>query len=282
METLHDEYAPVNLVCSSLRQHPVWASAVTHLLQTDGRRWKEAHLVTHDIALSILDPHTERYEIFRLLLISSADINNPQILSRIQHLSQLDATNTALVFLLQPHDTEEGPPAMQAFMELHIRLTATQQYLPIIPLSTLPDLPTALQAFQSSLAASRAHHRTRLPTAAVDAARDILPFCAIAYNTTTNNNNSSSSSTGTHNTVISGRSSGRMKNDEGTKSAALSRQAVESLSQGFFSFRELVQGISTAEGQSGVRMAVGDAEGEGMVAFWGWEFEVGGGTTSTG
>ncbi|KAK4105859.1 hypothetical protein N658DRAFT_136005 [Parathielavia hyrcaniae] len=275
VEYTQDEYLPVNLVCSSLRQRSVWASTATHILQADGRRWKEAHLGTHDLALSIVDPHTEHYEVFRLLLLSSAEISKPQTLSRIQRLSQLDATNTALILLLQPHDTEGGPPAMQAFMELHIRLAQVQQHIPVIPLSALPNLPTAVQAFQSSLAASRAHHST----AAVDAARDLLPFCAITYNSNSTSSSSYTNDASTNNIAVAG-SSG-MKNDEGNKSAALSGRAVETLSQGFFRFRELLQGIGTADGQRGVKMAVGEAEGERMVAFWGWEFEVGGGGGAT-
>jgi hypothetical protein len=80
--------------------------------------------LTHDIALSIPDLHSENYETFHILLLSPEDLTNPQTLPRIQHLRQLtNGHNTALLFLL--HTQGGGPPApqpaMQAFMDLHIQ-----------------------------------------------------------------------------------------------------------------------------------------------------------------
>ncbi|EAQ93313.1 predicted protein [Chaetomium globosum CBS 148.51] len=65
---------------------------------------------------------------------------------------------------------------MQSFVELHIHLQTHALPLPIIPLASSDPaaLPTALQAFQSSLTTARS--ACRWP---VDAARELLPWCTV-------------------------------------------------------------------------------------------------------
>lgn len=80
----------------------------------------EANLATHDIALSIQDPHTERHDVFRLLLVSPEDINDSPALHRIQQLHRLSGgQNSALIFLL--HHQGGTQAAMHPFMDLHIK-----------------------------------------------------------------------------------------------------------------------------------------------------------------
>ncbi|KAK3310097.1 uncharacterized protein B0T15DRAFT_24361 [Chaetomium strumarium] len=243
----HREGISANIVCSSLRHRPAWASAVTQLLESDRGRWLEASLRTHDVALSITEAdsqgqgvyHSEYSEhpVFRLLLLSPEDINDPRTLPRVEQLHCLDnGRNAALIFLLD-HDKSQSP--MQPFMELHLQLPSNRT-LPIIPLLNANDLPTTLRSFQSSLTSSR--DMRQWP---VDPARDLLPFCNIT-------------------------------------SSPLSRCCVDALSKGFFaSFRELLEGIATEEGQSGLREVLELATGKGngevdrLIAFWKHEFATG-------
>ncbi|KAK4038757.1 hypothetical protein C8A01DRAFT_47707 [Parachaetomium inaequale] len=265
------EEFPVNLVCSSLRQRPAWSSTATQLLQSDGRRWREAHLGTHDIALTIPDPHTEEnHDTFRLLLLSPEDLTNPRTLPRIQHLHRLsNGRNTALLFFLESQNGAQ--PAMQPFMDLHITLHSHNCPMPIIPLASSSAetdnshaspaaAGRALQTFRSSLVASRGAARRRWP---VDTAGDLLPYCTTTATTTTTNNNNETGSSSSSSTSV--------------PAAGLSRRAVEVLSGRWFSFGELLRdGVATEEGRREVREAVGDAEGEGVVAFWGFEFATAG------
>jgi hypothetical protein len=163
-------------------------------------------------------------------------------------------------------------------MDTYRLTTTTHHHLPIIPLPTLPDLPTSLQTFQTSLAASR-EHSTWLP--AVDAARDLLPSCAIT--TTSTNTNSTATGSGGNSSSYNWRSNDNTGSGGGhvDKSTALSPRTAESLSRVFFSFRELLEGIGTEDGQREVKRVIGEGEGEGLVAFWGWEFEVAGAGTMT-
>ncbi|KAK4237139.1 hypothetical protein C8A03DRAFT_16276 [Achaetomium macrosporum] len=240
----HREDISVNMVCSSLRQRPAWASAATQLLESDRRRWSEASLGTHDIALSITEAdseghgvdhsHYSEHLVFRLLLLSPEDINDPKTLPRVKQLQRFNnGHNAAVVFLL---DYEKSQGAMQPFMEL----TTSNCTLPIIPLPTANDLPTTLRSFQSSLASAREVRQWP-----ADAARDLLPYCTITP-------------------------------------SPLSRRCVDALSMGCFaSFKELLEGIVTEEEQRGLREVLELETGEGngevgrLIAFWQHEFATG-------
>jgi hypothetical protein len=76
--------------------------------------------------LGIPGAHSQRYDTFRLILLSSEDINNPQTLTRIEHLHHLsNGQNAAVIFLLDQEDTTQ--PAMHPFMELHIKYPSPQK-----------------------------------------------------------------------------------------------------------------------------------------------------------
>jgi hypothetical protein len=317
----------------------------------------ETNLVTHDIALSIPDPRTESHDVSQLLLLSPEDIDNPHTLARIQQFHHHShGRNAGLLFLL--HHPEGTQAAMKPFMDLHIqyvvqslpnhitlttynlltllrRLTTHRLTLPIIPIASPESDPnaliTALQAFQSSLAAARAAQHPHRP---VDAARDLLPYCTVAgtkavSSEATNRNpspyinpyisgsGSGSDSAGTPagTSIFSGSTTSRVSSTvhpsgsgslsgggnnstsgSGSLSlshggngasnhtptfcrstppaAALSSRAVEALSQRWFSFGALLGELGTEGGGRVVRDMVGAWEGEGVVAFWGDEFEV--------
>jgi hypothetical protein len=208
------------------------------------------------------------------------------------------------------------------------RLTTHRLTLPIIPIAS-PDsdpnaLVTAIQTFQSSLAASRAAQHPHRP---VDAARDLLPYCTVAGAETgagassmeaTNTNphpnrspylsgGSGSAGTFSGNTTsrvgsavhpsgsgsLSGGGNTTTTTTRGSLSLshggndasntptccrsappALSSRAVEARGRRWFGFAALLGELGTGEGRRVVRDVGGAWEGEGVVAFWGDEFEV--------
>jgi hypothetical protein len=93
---------------------------MTQPTDTKTNIYPETNLVTHDIALSIPDPRTESHDVFRLLLLSPEDIDNPHTLARIQQLHHpSNDRNAALLFLL--HHPGGTQAAMKPFMDLHIQ-----------------------------------------------------------------------------------------------------------------------------------------------------------------
>ncbi|KAL2124560.1 hypothetical protein VTJ04DRAFT_925 [Mycothermus thermophilus] len=131
----------INLVCSSLRDRPQWASVATYLLQTDGRHWREARLNAHDIALSTTNPRDESHTYFRLFLLSPSDVDDPQTWARIDQAGGGlgNIKDTAIVFLL--HHPEGIQAAMRPFMGLHVKLATKGYTLPIIPAIPQSGLP---------------------------------------------------------------------------------------------------------------------------------------------
>ncbi|KAH6650779.1 hypothetical protein F5144DRAFT_557288 [Chaetomium tenue] len=232
----------------------------------------ETNLVTHDIALSIPDLHSENYETFHLLLLAPDDLANSQTLPRIQHLHGLtNGYNAALLFLLNTQDSNSTSPqpSMQPFMELHVQLQTHALPLPIIPLTTPPSsdptaLPAALHAFQSSVTGART--ACRWP---VDAARELLPWCtvtthapAVAALGQQGRWQVGGQGCGYGEGQGQGQSRGVNSND---MSGALSEGVVEGVRERWVSLGELVQGISEGE-------VIGGADGDGMVSFWQFEF----------
>lgn len=86
----------------------------------------EAHLGTHDVALSIPDTLSERHRSFRLILLSAEDTEPPRFPSTLIRIQQLHNSSTghnaAVVFLLDQDTTQ---PAMHPFMDLHIQYIIT-------------------------------------------------------------------------------------------------------------------------------------------------------------
>lgn len=95
--------------------------------------------MTHDLALTAPDALSEGSVVFRLLLLSSEDLEQrgTETSSRIHQLYHLEkGQNAGVVFLLQ----RDGPQsAMQQFMELHIKYVNGQ--LPRLSTS-VPEVPT--------------------------------------------------------------------------------------------------------------------------------------------
>ncbi|KAK3329347.1 hypothetical protein B0H66DRAFT_20032 [Apodospora peruviana] len=158
----------VNLFCSSLRQRPSWAAAAT-LLQSKGGRWRETNLGQHDLELSVPQQHTGDCHRFRMVLVSPADIENPDTFDRIERLSDSNGgQNGAAVFLLDGDEIKDG---MGSFMRLQMRLLGKSN-VPMMPLTSVEALPPFLETFQGSLVAS-----TNARPWPVDAAQDLLPYC---------------------------------------------------------------------------------------------------------
>ncbi|SPQ18178.1 970ca8ca-7853-4a90-8e7b-349c18171392 [Thermothielavioides terrestris] len=251
-----DELIPKHLVCSSLRQRPAWASTAAQLLESDGRRWRETYLGTHDLSLTVPHAYFEDHDVFRLLLICPDDIANPHTLDRIRDLHRLrNGRNAALIFLLNQNHQDDEPqphsqPAMPAFMALHITLQRENTPLPILPLPTPADLHSTLQTFVAAAASASASSSVPPPwPPPIEAARDLLPHCCVAGNRgASNDGNSNSNSIGSNGSSMNcgGDSAGL------ASPAPLSGRAVELLTTGgwFMGFRELLAaGVGTEEGR---------------------------------
>lgn len=78
----------------------------------------EASLRTHDLVLSVPRAQMEGYEAFRLILLSSGDIDEAQTVGRIQQLCHLGGCDAAIILLLDQNGAQGG---MQPFMKLHVQ-----------------------------------------------------------------------------------------------------------------------------------------------------------------
>ncbi|KAH6853740.1 hypothetical protein B0I37DRAFT_14250 [Chaetomium sp. MPI-CAGE-AT-0009] len=170
---------------------------------------------------------------------------------------------------------------MHSFMDLHIKLQTHALPLPIIPLTPSPSsdpaaLPTTLRAFHSSLLAAVRGASRYWP---VDAARELLPWCttrtvtvaagaaAVGYGEGWGEGHGRWQGGGYGYGHGQGQGQGLPRGVD-SMFGALSEGAVERLMARWFSFGELLEGISTGE-------VVGGAGGDGVVSFWQFEFATG-------
>ncbi|KAL2017910.1 hypothetical protein VTK56DRAFT_1566 [Thermocarpiscus australiensis] len=153
-------------------------------------------------------------------------MEDARVFDRVQQLYHLGrGRDAAIVFLLDGGGIQA---AMQPFMELHEKTMGTCS-MPIIPLTSLDALPSALESFQASLIAS-----TAAQLRPANATHDLLPYCTI--------------------------------------NSPLSRRSVDTLSRSCFSFRELLTGLATGEGQRTLRSLLEPADAELLLSFWTYEF----------
>ncbi|KAK0618373.1 hypothetical protein B0T17DRAFT_618970 [Bombardia bombarda] len=169
MEPIYVEPNGMNLLCSGLRHTEPWASVTTQMLQSQRNRWREAVLGTHDIVLSLPQHSPERRPVYRLILVSSAEIQKPESIFRLERFhSSSGGTDAAIIFLL---DERQPDGAMCSYMDLQIEITRRFD-MPVMPLTCPEALPAFLQSFQASLVASNTADYYPM-----DAARDLLPCC---------------------------------------------------------------------------------------------------------
>ncbi|KAF7559673.1 hypothetical protein G7046_g4480 [Stylonectria norvegica] len=129
------------MFCSSLRRRQDWAPAIPALLGTGPSHWKEALLNTHDVAFPMRD-HVGHSVVFRLLLLSTLDVDSRDARSRVERLSVLDGGKHAAIILLL-----SGKDAVTALNRLQMH-TSGDVPVPIIPISSARELPTCLESLR--------------------------------------------------------------------------------------------------------------------------------------
>ncbi|KAK3694646.1 hypothetical protein B0T22DRAFT_76639 [Podospora appendiculata] len=166
----------LNLVSTNLRNSEQWAPVVEMLLlHSDRREWREARLETSDIALSVsqLSTPAGHHGSIHFILLSTADVRKPHILHRLEGLHQSNGGgNAAIIFLLDESISSRGESAMH-FTKLQLEIT-TKFGIPILPLTSLEELPSVLQVYKTNLLSSETTEPLPLETA-----HDLLPYCSV-------------------------------------------------------------------------------------------------------
>ncbi|KAJ9164913.1 hypothetical protein NKR19_g922 [Coniochaeta hoffmannii] len=139
------------MFCASLRKRREWAAAVPLLLKKEHRPWQEKKMETHDIAMPMSGNGTiDGGGVFLcLVLLSALDLKQPQTMERIERLFYLEVgRRCAIVFLLSTNDNDGG---MSAFGRLQIEIMERFISIPILPLTSVDELPARLEAFRTEL-----------------------------------------------------------------------------------------------------------------------------------
>ena len=162
------------MFCASLRKREEWAPVPSTLLSQQRPKWKgtmvnavvrshgshspEQELETHDLAIPLPQRQKEPKDVFRLLLLSSVDIQPPEkSLARIERLYQAGGKNVGIIFLLHEKESKHGGTG--AFMRLQAMYDMIQA----------PQLQTLTKTPVSSHLVSRcpSYHYPQLPLSAI-------------------------------------------------------------------------------------------------------------------
>jgi hypothetical protein len=132
----------------------------------------EKRLSTHDLAMPLPGPATiDRGGVcLRFVLLSALDVKQPETMQRIERLYNFEGgRRCAIVFLLPTNDNECGVPALGWLQveyannrrcrssSLHVganellRIMEKFISIPILPLTSVSELPTTLEAFHHTL-----------------------------------------------------------------------------------------------------------------------------------
>ena len=146
--------------------------------------------------------------------------------------------------------------------------------IPIIPLPTLPLLPSTLAAFLSAFTGTASIPPTTLPSAS-----ELLPSCTIHQTPTAVTSAVTASQYLTSMFPLHGQlsSGGFLSSHPPLISSLAASHTTASkrneLTDLFPSFRALLEdGLATAEGRGLLRQWVGQQSAEGIESFWMWEF----------
>ncbi|KAH8603058.1 hypothetical protein B0O99DRAFT_697677 [Bisporella sp. PMI_857] len=148
----------------------LWATVPSTLISQQQPKWQEQVINTHDLAI----PLPPRKEFFRLILMSSEDIQKPEsYMDRIERLyNQTGGQHVGIVFLVQDGTSKEN--GTRNLMTLQISLLTTYD-IPIIPLFSVASLQDALFGFQRQLIASR----RSVSAPVIDPLTTLLPYCSV-------------------------------------------------------------------------------------------------------
>ncbi|CAD6448371.1 e50133c3-986b-4e7e-a85f-f0d8ec2ac5cf [Sclerotinia trifoliorum] len=156
------------MFCSSLRKRQEWATLPSTLLMERMPKWKETTLNTHDLSLPIWPSKEDEREFFRVLLLSSSDMQpSTNISARIERLyHQTGGRDVGIIFLL--HEKQSSDNGMKQYINLQISLMSTFK-IPILPLTSISQFLEVVQTFQRQLCIVPPFKR-------VDAQYALLPF----------------------------------------------------------------------------------------------------------
>ncbi|APA06718.1 predicted protein [Sclerotinia sclerotiorum 1980 UF-70] len=131
-------------------------------------KWKETTLNTHDLSLPIWPSKGDEREFFRVLLLSSSDMqSSSNIFARIERLyHQTGGRNVGIIFLL--HEKQSSDNGTKEYINLQISLMSSFE-IPILPLPSISQFLEVVQTFQRQLCIVP-------PFKGVDAQYELLPF----------------------------------------------------------------------------------------------------------
>ncbi|KJZ77892.1 hypothetical protein HIM_02529 [Hirsutella minnesotensis 3608] len=229
------------MFCSSLRKRREWSPAVARLANSPGLGWKETKLETHDVAFAMPSQQGPE-QIFRLVLLSAAQVGMPQTTNRIERLGQLDGhARMAVVLLVTGQDDMAALMALQMQYKTSLfamlvllgcsdaRSRMLEGYdMPVIPVTSSLGLPACLESLRAQCAAQRVSNGQRHEK--VLAQRDLLAYCA--------------------------------------RGAPLSKTQTNVLSDICSSFGNLAQQTLNPGGQKRIYDYLGDVDGRRVVAFF--------------
>ncbi|ORY66425.1 uncharacterized protein BCR38DRAFT_340338 [Pseudomassariella vexata] len=160
-----------NLVCSSMRKRPNWATLTRALLQQNTARWKgKSSFETHDVAMPL--SRVAARAVFRAIFLTPADIGTAETRTRTERLFNLNGGQyVALVLLMEKQDEGESPTA--AMMRLQLELVGGLE-MPIIPVASVETAGTTLLAFHQQLNTSGGCQKRA-------EASSLLPYCSDSY-----------------------------------------------------------------------------------------------------
>lgn len=249
-----------NLLCASLRRRDPWAGVAAQLLQSTEWRGTESaakqaagtnspqeeHLERYDLALAIPQRQQTDSQLFRILLLTAADVGLPETTQRIGVFSSLGGwKSTAVIFLAAEDDSSEATRALAELQVEYATSDATvcglqltvQQHrimgklpaLRIIPITFPEALPTTIETVVASLTSSTLSHPRPL-----DLVQGLLPYCAV--------------------------------------DKPLARRTAETLAGTGMSLKELVCEMATEEGRLGIGTVIDEEEAARFISFWTYEF----------
>ncbi|TVY57111.1 hypothetical protein LCER1_G000796 [Lachnellula cervina] len=162
------------LFCTSLRKRSEWADVPAKLLAEQSLRWQEQSLETHDLAIQVPRHNSDNREFFRLLLLSTSDVEHPgTAMARIERLyHQTGGRQVGIIFLLQ----EKSPNGNGTISYMNLQSSLLSAFdMPTIPLFSIRSLPDTLFKFQRQLVATR--EEIHIPRARP--AITLLPYCTL-------------------------------------------------------------------------------------------------------
>ncbi|KAM5362785.1 hypothetical protein ACJZ2D_012369 [Fusarium nematophilum] len=152
---------------SSLRKRQEWAAAIPLLLKTGSPPWKETTLDECDITFSVTSAGGLP-SVFRVALLSVEEFQSPTGRARVETLSLVNGGRHSAVILLMGQEN-----SMETFSRVQLDLLGSDHSLPVMPISSVRDLPGCLDALRRGCSARSARENE----AHGETPRDLVHWC---------------------------------------------------------------------------------------------------------